>query len=255
MLIAVAPHPPGRRQIRPNNLSLDVEIAPTRPILRANDASSRCVLEPGPISILSDTPLDTPPHMIPRLLTRLTLFALLWLVLAGTDPLSWIVGVPAVLLATYTAARLSTLVGADPRPLQLLAFAPFFVWESILGGLDVARRVLGPSLRIDPSLVSYRTRLKDPAARVAFLDSISLLPGTLSADFRNCVAEVHALDSDLAVVAGLKRLEGQVARLFGERLDGEPAVSVRPCPPGAGAASAFHSGRPARPEVPETDHA
>jgi len=181
--------------------------------------------------------------MLPRLVTRLALFALLWLVLAGIDPLSWIIGVPAVLLATYAAARLSTLVGADPRPLRLLAFAPFFVWESILGGVDVARRVLGPRLHIDPALVSYRPRLRDPAATVVFLDTVSLLPGTLSADFRDGVAEVHALDGEAAVVAGLKRLERQVARLFGERLDGEPEVSMRPCPPARGASGTSRSGR------------
>ncbi|MCG6942527.1 MAG: Na+/H+ antiporter subunit E [Thiohalocapsa sp.] len=174
----------------------------------------------------------TLPDRPPSLLARLALFALLWLVLAGTDPLSWIIGVPAVLLATYAAARLSTLVGADPRPLRLLAFGPFFVWESILGGLDVARRVLSPRLHIAPALVSYRLRLKDPAARVVFIDAVSLLPGTLSADFRDGVAEVHALDGDAPVVPGLNRLERQVARLFGERLDGEPEVSIRPCPTG-----------------------
>jgi multicomponent Na+:H+ antiporter subunit E len=164
-----------------------------------------------------------------RWTTRLVLFALLWLVLVGTDPVSWIVGVPAVLLASYAAARLSTLVGADPRPLRLIAFVPFFVWESVLGGVDVARRVLAPRLRIDPALVSYRPRLKDPAAQVVFLDTISLLPGTLSADIRNGLVQVHALDGDPAMVAGLERLEARVARLFGEEVTGAPIVTVTSC--------------------------
>lgn len=164
-----------------------------------------------------------------RWTTRLVLFALVWLVLAGTDPLSWIVGAPAVLLATYAAARLSTLVGEDPRPLRLVAFVPFFVWESILGGVDVARRVLAPKLRIDPALVSYRPRLRDPAAQVVFLDTISLLPGTLSADIRKGLVQVHALDGDPAVIAGLEILEERVARLFGEELTGAPMVTVTNC--------------------------
>ncbi|WP_296896267.1 Na+/H+ antiporter subunit E [Thiohalocapsa sp.] len=164
-----------------------------------------------------------------RWTTRLVLFALLWLVLVGTDPVSWIVGVPAVLLASYAAARLSTLVGADPRPLRLIAFVPFFVWESVLGGVDVARRVLAPRLRIDPALVSYRPRLKDPAAQVVFLDTISLLPGTLSADIRKGLVQIHALDSDQAMVAGLERLEARVARLFGEEVTGAPIVTVTSC--------------------------
>lgn len=161
-----------------------------------------------------------PERLLSRALVRLVLFSLLWWVLAGTDPLSWIVGVPFVLLATYAAARLSTRVGADPRPLRLMTFAPFFVWESVLGGVDVARRVLGPKVRIDPALVSYRPRLRDPAAQVAFLDSISLLPGTLSADMRDGVVQVHALDlNDPQLDDSLTRLEQRIGRLFGEALE------------------------------------
>lgn len=176
-------------------------------------------------AVITDLNASTPLQW----LTRLALFALVWLMLAGTDPLSWIIGVPAVLFATVAAARLSRLVGADPRPLPLLGFVPFFVWESILGGVDVARRVLGPKLLIDPALVMYRPRLLDPAARVVFLDTISLLPGTLAADFRDDVAYVHALEASAAVVAGLDRLEHRVAGLFGQRLEGEPQVTVQPC--------------------------
>ena len=219
-----------------------VLILPSRPIF-----TPTLIMDSGPPSTVSDTDNHRAARVLPRVLTRLTLFALLWLVLAGTDPLSWIIGVPAVLFAAYAATRLSTLVGADPKPLQLLAFGPFFVWESILGGIDVARRVLGPRLRIDPALVSYRPRLRDPAAQVVFLDTISLLPGTLSADFRAGVAEVHALDGDASVVAGLERLERRVAGLFGEQLEGEPEVSMRPCAIGgapgcSGAASGAEAG-------------
>lgn len=164
-----------------------------------------------------------------RWTARLVLFALIWLVLVGVDPVSWIVGIPSVLLATFAAARLSTLVGADPSPLRLVAFVPFFVWESVLGGVDVARRVLSPRLRIDPALISYRPRLRGAAANVVFLDTISLLPGTLSADIRHGVIQVHALDGEVSVVTGLERLEERVARLFGETFTAPPQVSMTSC--------------------------
>ncbi|GEM_PF-150512 len=178
---------------------------------------------------VADATHSPAPANLLRWTARLALFALVWLVLVGTDPLSWIVGVPTVLLAAFAAARLSTLVGADPKPLRLIGFVPFFVWESILGGLDVARRVLAPRLRIDPALVSYRPRLTNPAAQVVFLDTISLLPGTLSADIRNGLVQVHALDGEPSVLAGLERLENRVARLFGETLTGAPMVTVTSC--------------------------
>jgi len=157
------------------------------------------------------------------------LFALVWLLLAGTDPVSWIIGIPSVLLATFAAARLSTRVGTDPSPLRLVAFVPFFVWESVLGGVDVARRVLSPRLRIDPALISYRPRLQGATARVVFLDTTSLLPGTLSADIRHGIIQVHALDGEASVVTGLERLEERVAQLFGETFTGPAQVTVTSC--------------------------
>jgi multicomponent Na+:H+ antiporter subunit E len=162
---------------------------------------------------------------------RVAGFAALWLVLAGTKPASWIVGVPFILLASFAAARLSRQVGADPRPLGMLTFVPFFLWESVLGGIDVARRVLSPKLPIAPAILTYRTRLSDPAAQVAFINSISLLPGTLSADFRNGVLQVHALDGHTDVLGGLKRLEHRVAALFGQALRGEPESQLHWCDP------------------------
>jgi multicomponent Na+:H+ antiporter subunit E len=62
-------------------------------------------------------------------------------------------------------------------------------------------------------------RLQRPDARVFFVDGISLLPGTLSADLRDGVLLVHALDTKDAVSASLRRLEERVADLFGEQLE------------------------------------
>ncbi|MCF7983022.1 MAG: Na+/H+ antiporter subunit E [Thiohalocapsa sp.] len=155
-------------------------------------------------------------------LTRLVLFAGFWLVFAGNDPQSWIIGAPAVLLASWTAERLSRRRGRDVTLGGLLRYIPFFLWESILGGTDVAKRVMRPEVDIAPGLIEYKIRLTEPGARVFFLDSISLLPGTLSADYRDGIAYVHALDADEDLLDPLRRLELRVADLFGERLGGEP---------------------------------
>jgi multicomponent Na+:H+ antiporter subunit E len=151
-------------------------------------------------------------------LTRLVLFAGFWLVFAGNDPLSWIVGVPAVLFASWTAEMLSRRRGRDVTLGGLLRYIPFFLWESVLGGADVAKRVIRPGLQIKPGFIEYPLRLTEPGARIFFLDSISLLPGTLSADYRDGIAHVHALDTDADLIEPLRRLELRVADLFGERI-------------------------------------
>lgn len=157
---------------------------------------------------------------IKRLVIRLAIFAVLWIVIAGIDPSSWIIGLPTVLFASWSSLRLSS-DGSDNARLKLggvMRYLPYFVIESVRGGVDVAARVLRPRVKIEPGFLRYQPRLANPTARVVFLDSISLLPGTLSADLRDGVIEVHALDVSADLTPGLLRLERLVGRLFGEEL-------------------------------------
>jgi multicomponent Na+:H+ antiporter subunit E len=163
------------------------------------------------------------------ILWRLVLFASAWLVIAGTDPSSWIIGAPAVLAAIWASLRLRQKDGAAPRVLAALVFAPFFLWQSLKGGLDVAWRVMRPRMHIAPGVHSYRLRLTSASARVVLLDTLSLLPGTLSADLRGDLLTVHALDAadGAALDADIARLERRVGTLFGERLAPLDAGSER----------------------------
>lgn len=151
---------------------------------------------------------------------RLLVFAALWLVIAGDDPSSWIIGLPTVLFASWSSLRLSPDRPGDSglKLVGLARFLPYFVIESVRGGVDVAARVLRPRLKIDPGFVRYEPRLAHPVARVVFLDSVSLLPGTLSADLRDGIVEVHALDVSTDLKPALLSLERLVGRLFGEHL-------------------------------------
>lgn len=155
------------------------------------------------------------------ILPRLLLFAGAWLVIAGTDPTSWIIGVPSVLAATWAGLHLSQRAGGAPRLFAALIFVPFFLWQSLKGGLDVTWRVMQPRMRIAPGVHSYRLRLANASARVVLLDTLSLLPGTLSADLRGDVLTVHALDAtDGALLdADIAQLERRISALFGERLE------------------------------------
>jgi multicomponent Na+:H+ antiporter subunit E len=143
-------------------------------------------------------------------------FGAVWAVFAGPYPVSWIIGVPAVLASAWVSTRLSE---PGPRGLSLwglVRFLPFFVWESLKGGIDVALRVMRPRMDIDPGYRSYRIGLVQPAARVLFLDGVSLLPGTLSADIEGDMLIVHALDQSTDHAPELRRLERRVAALFGD---------------------------------------
>ena len=145
-------------------------------------------------------------------------FGLAWLVLTGPDPASWIIGVPAVAGALWAKSRLSLrrLIGLSPW--GVIRFVPYFLLASIKGGIDVALRVVGPRVRVDPGYLDYRLRLVRPSARVFFLDVVNLLPGTLTADISGDTATIHVLDQGTDPAQSLRHLEERVAALFGEVL-------------------------------------
>ena len=153
-----------------------------------------------------------------RMLPALALYALLWWLLVGGESGSWLIGLPFVLAAVWTRERLRRGTG---EPLVLsgwLRFVPFFLVQSVLGGIDVARRVLGPELRIEPGFFDYRIRLRSRRARLLFVNTISLLPGTLTAQVDGDRLRVHALDRRSDLARELARLEARVAATAGEVL-------------------------------------
>jgi multicomponent Na+:H+ antiporter subunit E len=151
---------------------------------------------------------------LPGIVTNMAILACLWWLIVQGRSDAWLVGLPAVALAALASIRL----GSQPLPrlslTGLIAFVGLFLRESVSGGIDVARRTLGPGLRIDPGFRSYRLHISHPAARVLLINSIGLLPGTLAADLDGDYADLHLLDSSANPDQQLLRLEHAVARLF-----------------------------------------
>ncbi len=152
--------------------------------------------------------------------TRTLLLALLWWALAGEA--AWAFGVPIVLLALGASLALQPAPRVRLRPAALLRFAAFFVVQSVRAGIDVARRALSPCPSLAPALLDYRLRLPPGAARVFLADTVSLLPGTLSAELVGNLLRVHVLDERMPVELGLRATETRVAALFGATLSQPP---------------------------------
>ncbi|MFZ0788886.1 MAG: Na+/H+ antiporter subunit E [Chromatiaceae bacterium] len=167
----------------------------------------------------------TPARPVLAIGVWILLFGLAWLVLAGPDPASWIIGAPAVAGAVWAKSRLSGRRLSGLSPWGAVHFLPYFLWQSLKGGLDVALRVVGPRVRVDPGYLDYQLRLLGPSARVFFLDVVNLLPGTLTADISGDRARIHALDKGSDPAQSLMHLEERVAALFGEVL---PAARTAP---------------------------
>jgi multicomponent Na+:H+ antiporter subunit E len=147
---------------------------------------------------------------------RAVLFAVMWWILTDGAVDSWLVGVPLVLFATLVSGIL--VPPFSWSVIRIARFVPFFLWHSLSGGVDVARRALHPRLPISPRLFDHRWRLPPGPQRVFMANTVSLLPGTLSAELDEEYLRVHVLDHTGAFAAELARIEVRVARLFGLNL-------------------------------------
>lgn len=144
---------------------------------------------------------------VARLIVRTLGFAFFWAILTGGN--GWGVGIPVICFATAVSFQ---SVPANQWSLAGLArFLPYFVWNSLRGGVDVAVRALRPGLPIDPAILRYEMRLDSAEARVLMADTVTLLPGTLSADLQGNVLLVHVLNASGPFMDTLATLERRVA--------------------------------------------
>lgn len=128
-----------------------------------------------------------------------TVFFLLWLLLTGTlHPQEVVAGLAVALLATLVAGpRLGILGGlrlSPAAPVYVLRYLVHFLIALVKANLDMARRVLSPSLPLNPAVVEVRTGLRSDLGRLLLANSITLTPGTLSVDVQDERILVHWVD-------------------------------------------------------------
>jgi multicomponent Na+:H+ antiporter subunit E len=144
--------------------------------------------------------------------SRALLFSLLWWALTDGSAGSWWIGAPAVAGAVIMSVTLVPRLGLVWR--EVMGFVPFFLWHSLKGGVDVAWRAFHPRLPITPVLIEYPLRLPPGLPRVVLVNTVSLLPGTLSAELGGQVLKIHVLDSLGDFLAELETLEQRVGYMF-----------------------------------------
>ena len=152
--------------------------------------------------------------------SRALLFSLLWWALTDGTAGSWWIGAPAVAGAVIISVTLVPPLGLVWR--EVMGFVPFFLWHSLKGGVDVAWRAFHPRLPITPELIEYPLRLPPGLPRVILVNTVSLLPGTLSAELGGQVLKVHVLDSLGDFLAELEALEQRVGCMFRSASDDFP---------------------------------
>jgi len=69
-----------------------------------------------------------------------------------------------------------------------------FIVELIKANIDVTKRVLSPSLPINPGIVKVETQLKSKMARLILANSITLTPGTFTLEVHENTFYIHWID-------------------------------------------------------------
>ena len=140
------------------------------------------------------------------------LFALWIVLIQSVKPADLAVGLLVAAAAAWASLR---LLPADAGRVSFVALAarlPRFLWQSVLAGIDVARRAFDPRMPLRTGFVTYRTGFPRGPARNAFATITSLLPGTVPAGDDDAGIEYHCLDTAQPVAEQLAAEEREYAK-------------------------------------------
>lgn len=156
---------------------------------------------------------------LPHPVTSAILFVV-WLLLNHTlSPGHLVLGAAlAVLIPMFTRRFFPEPVYLG-RPGTILRFLLTVLWDIVVASVTVARLTLGSTSRLRPRFVRVPVAIADDFALTALASTISLTPGTVSAELapdREHIL-VHALDVDdeAALVRAIKeRYEEPIKEIF-----------------------------------------
>jgi len=159
-------------------------------------------------------------RLLPHPMLSATL-SLAWLLLAGSLSLNTLL--MAAILAILIPLATQAYWPSRPQirhPLRLISYAALVLWDVIIANIQVARIILFlPASRIQSAWISVPVDLPCPEALALLAGTITLTPGTLTAEFSadNKALLIHALhapDPDATRNAIKSRYEARLQRIF-----------------------------------------
>ncbi|MEA2061426.1 MAG: Na+/H+ antiporter subunit E [Thermodesulfobacteriota bacterium] len=156
------------------------------------------------------------------IITFLILF-LFWVVFSGKfDGFHLSLGaVSCLIVSWFTSDLLLRHPKLSSLPLLwkgFLIYMPWLLWQIILANIHLMKIVFSQDIasQINPHLIRFKSRIKEPVGLVTFANSITLTPGTITVSlsvYGDMV--VHAVDDESASpLPG--EMEKRVAQIFGE---------------------------------------
>lgn len=139
---------------------------------------------------------------------------LVWWVLTEGDTSGLFSGLVVTVLVTLISLRLFPVSRYHVHPVGTVRFALHFLLRSIAAGVDVAGRLLKPRLAINPGYRRFTTSLPENGPRWLLANTLSLTPGTISANLKDNCLELHCLDINAVSEEDFRDTEARVASMF-----------------------------------------
>ena len=158
-----------------------------------------------------------------RIIHSLSLGAVLfavWLLLSGHyTPFIMLLGVVSCAVIVTITLRME-VADQEGHPIHLtwraLTYWPWLMVEIVKANIDVAKRIMLPSMAVTPTMIRVRASQKSDLGQVIYANSITLTPGTISVDVANGEILVHALSREGAESLLDGEMDRRVTRMAGE---------------------------------------
>ncbi|MEA3429415.1 MAG: Na+/H+ antiporter subunit E [Thermodesulfobacteriota bacterium] len=157
-----------------------------------------------------------------KLIATFIILFIFWMVMAGKfDLFHTSLGIISCLIVTFLCGDLlfkETRKGRGKEVIRFIAYIPWLIYQIILANFHVARLALSPKMSelINPQLIRFKVNLKSDISKVTFANSITLTPGTITADIVGDEFHVHGLSQPVVDDLLSGEMEQRVAHIFSE---------------------------------------
>jgi multicomponent Na+:H+ antiporter subunit E len=147
-------------------------------------------------------------------LKTMALFVFWVLLSASFEWVHLVLGVICSLAVAWLNSGHSPFVPKLRVWLRFLFYLPWLFYKILQSSFHLTKLILHPALPIDPKLFSVKSKLNHHAAIVLFGNSITLTPGTITAEVDRNNLIIHALDKALSEDIESKEMESKIAYIF-----------------------------------------
>ena len=142
----------------------------------------------------------------------------LWLLLSGIyTPMIVGLGIASVLVVRLVTSRMDAVdgdrVGISLKPVEVAKYIFWLFGEIAKANWAVTKIILSPRMLINQHLFSVKYTQKSDLAQVAFANSITLTPGTISVETEAGQFLVHALAFSPADIEALSEMDSRVSAI------------------------------------------